>query len=834
MTNNISIIFDNSDLHIQENLTPSNIKIFFGVNDEIPTNPCDNTWTEIDGNIVNLDCSCTESWFDDDGDKIDLNLDCSDQTIKCDYKWKDIPSGESIDFNCPCPILWTDTNDFNIDCGSASTNDLGRFVLGTGEAVKFEISGLEIYTASSGESISADLKENRTIFDLFTVGSGEGIPNFDFYRSREFNTAISEGQVLTPNIKFASTATFDVSAASGENITSIVLNTNDSLNASFNDDNQTVNFDLKTYPSALLSVDVADGHTLTVTNLTTNVIFSPIVQTGEDVLFTLDKPYNPNIDVLVDENGEAVDVVLNIDPTLLPYNINHGEGASFDLSTTYSLYPVKYESGEDVFITMYESQNHTFISNTTTGEAIIPLNVSTTTGFNVSFCEGQCTNFNIEYDPYTGFPSQVDAGEALTMELYRSRTFYPDDITIGESASAVLSTYPYQQISVNLASGENSTFKLTADIRLEEFYALSGEKLTTVLDELENYKAASGESVDINLATDVALTFDNINQGENVSSDFKPGLPSYLSFTASNGESIYSEVKTLHSYNLSVSFSIGERVYPNDWVNEPILIDLDDRTCCDIMLGDLRNVEMDLAPYNHTSYDTTFKMCELMTFELSSRRALSFTAASGESMTYDNNINTFSFNVYEGHSLSVPNFRTISTIDLEDGNQNPENPVIDIDRPEIPNEMKYIMMGTGERASATLSASFALNNADCRNGEHMMADILYSPPFGFRIQMGEYVETVLNTTMSISNQFKTGEQIQMSFYEPPYNGASGESMTCSLETKSDYYAEFVTEGCLNNDYQDIDPESGQPLPQEYNGTSVEGEMFSKYVVGRCF
>jgi hypothetical protein len=83
-------------------------------------------------------------------------------------------------------------------------------------------------------------------------------------------------------------------------------------------------------------------------------------------------------------------------------------------------------------------------------------------------------------------------------------------------------------------------------------------------------------------------------------------------------------------------------------------------------------------------------------------------------------------------------------------------------------------------------------------------------------------------------RFATGESLQIRFYEPGFNVATGETMICELETKSDYYAEFVTEGCLNNDYQDIDPESGQPLPQEYNGTSVEGEMFSKYIVGRCF
>ena len=77
MTNKINIIFDNSDLHIQENLDPKNLKIFFGVEDAPPLIPCDYNWSDIDGDKVDLDCTCSEIWLDIDGDKVDLDINCS-------------------------------------------------------------------------------------------------------------------------------------------------------------------------------------------------------------------------------------------------------------------------------------------------------------------------------------------------------------------------------------------------------------------------------------------------------------------------------------------------------------------------------------------------------------------------------------------------------------------------------------------------------------------------------------------------------------------------------------------------------------------------------------
>lgn len=744
MDNKINIIFENSDLHIQENLNPSNIKIFFG-EELIPTTPCDFNWLELDGDAIDLDCSCSENWFEIDGDQVDLNLDCSKEEA-CDFKWKELPPGESVDFNCLCPTQIKDTNDFIIECEENNKTELGRFNIDAGEAVKFEIQGLEIYNAISGEKLTAELDIKRT------------------------------------EIKFA----------------------------------------------------VIEGSKLENVELITSKRFEVDIKSGEQATFDFIKPFNPNLDFDQLNVGEYVDLELSTTDSLTPYNINHGEHASVDIMATYAFNFENIKVGEDVFITFYESVNSTFRSLTSIGEQV-DTNISTTLGFNVEVIEGQSTKFDLSYDPYTGFPFTVYAGEALNGELSRNRLLYPDVISMGEVVNTEINVYPFNKIASTIFHGEIANFKLLADVRLGEFYNLSGEQLRFKLDELENYEVKTGEQLLASLATSSSLSVDPISHGEKVYSDFKRGIPATLSFEASAGEYVDVDVKSLRSYTFQVKFTTGERVYPNDWVNEPISIDLDDRHCCDIMLGDLKHVELDLAPYNHTSYAHTFKVCELMTFDLSSRRALSFEASSGEHFDYDNNVNTFSFNVYEGQKLVVPNFRTIVTTDLEDGNQLPEVPVIDIDRPEIPNEVKYTMMATGERAEATLSVTYSISQT-FEQGETLSSNLLTNPPFLFRTYGGEYVYMTLSTNMQFPCRAASGEDARFRMYEEPnpLTCASGEYMSLQLETKSDYYAEFVTEGCLNNDYQDIDPESGQPLPQEYNGTSVEGEMFSKYVVGRCF
>lgn len=744
MDNKINIIFENSDLLIQENLNPSNIKLFFG-QELIPETPCDFNWVELDGDAIDLDCSCSENWFEVDGDQVDLNLDCSKEET-CDFKWKELPPGASVDFNCLCPTPIKDTNDFIIECEENNKTELGRFNIDAGEAVKFEIQGLEIYNALSGEQISVELDIKRT------------------------------------ELKF----------------------------------------------------EVIDGPSFKANELITSKRFEVDIISGEKATFDFVKPFNPNLDFETLNVGEHVDFELSTIDSLTPYNINHGEHASVDIQATYALNFDKIKTGEDVFITFYESVNQTFEVRTNIGEQA-NATISTTLGFDVSVSEGQGSFFELDYDPYTGFPFTVYAGESLNGELSRNRLLYPDPISIGEVVNTEINIYPFNKISSTIQQGELVNFKLLADVRLGEFYHLSGEQLRFTLDELENYEVKTGEMLLASLATSSSLDVSPIAHGEKVYSDFKRGTPASLSFDVVQGESITVDVKSLRSYSFQVSFSIGERVYPNDWVNEPIHIDLDDRHCCDIMLGDLKHVELDLAPYNHTSYAQTFKVCELMTFDLSSRRALSFVAASGEHCEFNNNINTFSFNVYEGQTLVVPNFRTIVTTDLEDGNQLPEVPVIDIDRPEIPNEVKYTMMATGERAEATLSVTYSISQT-FEQGETLSSNLLTNPPFLFHSYGGEYVYMTLSTNMQFPCRAASGEDARFRMYEEPnpLTCASGEYMTLQLETKSDYYAEFVTEGCLNNDYQDIDPESGQPLPQEYNGTSVEGEMFSKYVVGRCF
>ena len=728
MTNKINIIFDNSDLHIQENLDPKNLKIFFGVEDAPPLIPCDYNWSDIDGDKVDLDCTCSEIWLDIDGDKVDLDINCSGSTSDCSYKWDDIPVGVGVDFNCNCATPPSESNDFIIDCGGQTvTTDLGRILINSnGENVKFEIHGLEIYNSYTGEYVDFDLTINRNELS-FSGSIGEQFSKFELFRERIINFDIPIGEY-----------------------------------------------------SAF------------------NVLFAPIAY------------FNPFMYI-----GESSSVVLSSISILEPSYITTGESTQVTLKTsTYENLPFTAYAGESSDVTF-----------------------NTIKGFNSESCTGECVAVDLEYDIYTGFPFDVQAGESLAnFDLFRHRILYTDPIDMGEYVNdTVLNTYPAALMEFKSDAGESVDIKLLADIHLGNFNFYEGHSITKFkLNELENYKAEMGETAEFTLSTSVLLSASS-NTGENSKFDFKPGLPQHLSFKIENGESLsLTDLRTLRAIDFRIRLNIGERVNMNDWAKEAFHIDLDDRACCNFITGNLTHVELDDAPYNWTSYDFLLNACEMVTFDLSTRPAIKFDIDAGEVFKYENTLNTFDFVAYEGQYSYVPSLRTITTIDLEEGNNEPENPVVDIDRPDIPSEFKYIAMYHGEDAKFKMEASYALSSNFSNSGEQINVSILFNPPFRFNSYGGEYCTAVVNTNIQIPLKMYAGEMSIVNLYEPPFLAYAGESVEINLDTKSDYYAEFITDGCLDNQYYDIDPETGQPLPQEYNGTSVEGEMFLSYVEGRCF
>ena len=172
MTNKIQIVFDNSDLKLQENLLdPKNLKIIFGYEDPDLKEyiKCSPRWNYVEGDKVDL--SCSSGWVDVPGDDVSLYIDCT--SGNCDNTPK-----ETNDFSCECSTTWVPgITDFNINCsGGSSTNDgvLGTFTAGSGENATFTINGLEIFTARSGETVEPNLSIYQT-FIAFDVTEGQNV-----------------------------------------------------------------------------------------------------------------------------------------------------------------------------------------------------------------------------------------------------------------------------------------------------------------------------------------------------------------------------------------------------------------------------------------------------------------------------------------------------------------------------------------------------------------------------------------------------------------------------------------------------------------------------------
>ena len=365
-------------------------------------------------------------------------------------------------------------------------------------------------------------------------------------------------------------------------------------------------------------------------------------------------------------------------------------------------------------------------------------------------------------------------------------------------------------MNFNIYTGESSTASPMYTVQLGTFTAGSGENVNIPLDETPNVEMPTGENLAADLATDTFMSF-KMYSGESVESPFKRAESIPISFTAHTGEYSDTEVKLVISTAFRVDIKWSSSFVVDQWSNSPSHIDLDKRRCCCTDIDDITSIEMDDAPYNSTMYDHFASVCETMTFELSTRRVMSFNFADGQHMAYDDKYNTLDVRVYEGQTVYSKDVVTEHTIDLESGNLMPggDDVVIDVARPEIPSDVKPAVMYSGDEVNFILGASYSVGFKSYE-GCYVSMPIVTDPAPKPLMYAGEHVNFELSTTKAIPMSCYGGETIKPTIYEPPYLYYGGEIMEITLDAKSDYYAEFVIDGCLVNDYHETDPESYFP------------------------
>lgn len=826
MTDNIKVIFNDDDLHNIENLDPNHLKVFFGTDNVIP--PCDPKWKTTDGDKIDVDCSCKQIWQPLDGDNVSINVGCI--VIPCDPTWKDT-TNMSNDFGCdPCVKNWDDVTgsvDFNVTCGEKPENTLGTIRAYSGENATFTIHGLEVFKAYSGESVTFDLDVRQTIMPPITAYSGEDV-KIGLTNDVRIVSSVYSGEDVKVDLKTVPVVTFNPTALSGESA-STVLRTDVIYDPSISH-GETVTFDLNTRPSAKLDPVVLIGEYSSVV-LNTNKAFNVNVYSGEDVKVNLEAAPNPNLEINAYDGSEVVN---SISTTVsLASNSTSGERVTTDLATTFS-FEINAYDGSESNVTFYEAKNQTFDIRVLDG-VYTNMVFNTYSGFTINMYSGESVVSNIEFDPYQGYPMNMYSGESVSLSLSKDIEL-TTKIETGESVNVTLDTRESFKIEPKVYHGETATLKPSYSEQIGIFKFYSGESAAiTNLDELPNWKVFSGESVELTLATETNISA-NANSGETVNVNLKYGEPINLgAIRAYSGEYIETDIKMQISTYFRVRAGDGSKMIVNDHMTKPHYIDLDKRKCCAYIDNDIKHIEMDYAPYNWDTY-SPIGVCERMTVDLSARTTFKINAYAGENFKYDNTKNTFEMRFKTGEFAKIPKFSTNTHIDLETGNLIPDsdNVVIEIDRPNIPPEAVRYNMYSGETmVIKNFGVPYGLRYQFPNNGESVSVSLDTYPAWRLNFSVGERCDVILSTNNTYMVRASNGESVISRFYEPPWTVYSGESVSVSLDTKSDYYAEFIDSGCLVNDYHDID-ENGQPIITETDGESIEGYKFLKFVQGRCY
>lgn len=845
----IKIIFDQSDLHIQENLNPKDLKIIFGYEEssQPPKPPSGNypplNWEDKEGDNINIDCGCLVLWKDQEGDNVNIDVDCNStggggETGGCDNSWKD-----TNDFNCECTEKWDDSsNDFIIDCdtssggGGQTSPDLGTIRSYEGQQVSYSIYGLEIFTAHDGQESYTAIDIRQTIVTSIYVYEGQ-TSNTDLSANRYATVNYTIGETLTPSITYSSIPSYAIYVYEGQQVSSVVGTQTVLTYSSYDGSSSTVV--LNTYPAIPFGTSSYDGSSAVVV---LDIIkgFNVNAYDGSNIWADVFTPETGRMDFDVYE-GQYTELDVGLTRSITS-DSKFGNNTDLSISMNYDWSVDVYE-GQYNNITFYNPQIAKLDVVVRDGHYLRVPQLNLDIGFIVNVYDGSELKSEMEYDPYQGLPSPMYSGEVMTFQLNSIHEIYNIPSYDGQYVTSSFNTYESFRMSFNAYDGQYVNTKPMFTIILGNLNAYDGHKLSiSSLGETPNTLMYSGEEFEFELSTATKFDLEEYADGQSVKFDLKRGEPVTLgTFNAYDGINTSLDVVLLVSTLFKIHFRWGNEIFFNEWSNSPYHLDLGRRNCCVNFDNDILNIELNEAPYNSTSYDQFGSPCERMTFELSTRRTLAFNVHEGQYTEFDPTVNTLEVRVHEGQYVYSRDVVTEMTIDLEYGNLISEynDVTIELNRPILPSDRKYQRMYSGESVFFKFGVPYAISPPSVTFGERADVSVLfdpYIPPPEMmpRMYMGERADTKLSTNVQIPVRSYEGQQTKITVYEDPHIYHGGEECHLEFTTKSDYYAEFVEKGgCLDNQYQETD-ENGQSLPNTFEGTNVEGERFLNFVEGRCF
>lgn len=427
----------------------------------------------------------------------------------------------------------------------------------------------------------------------------------------------------------------------------------------------------------------------------------------------------------------------------------------------------------------------------------------------------------------SGLAPRAYTGEELLVSLSTSTTFTFDNYT-GEYALGDLKTADRADLVPVAYQGESAEATASVTFALAPT-AYTGEWASTFELQLTEFiNAYTGEYAEASLATDDTFYLDYYT-GEYALADLgtRPSEP-LGTFRAYEGSNAYIELKMAYAI-----YFYPEVIKEGPWVNLDWnglnSIDLTKRSCCPTYDLDYQRIELSDGVPVGTTYTGEAIFCSA---SLEARPRFSAMGFEGATTYFVDPIVFTPVAIRTGERFEIP--ATLETFELDiklcPGNLIPDAEFANIELISIYDENCDAQFAfTGETMLTELSVIVG-QEPRAYEGAWAQGDLTVDPILTAIAYEGEYARTI-NPDIPTGPAYD-GATAFFLFAEPDWIANTGEACTLT-NLATEYFVEFMENGCLTNDYTPID-ENGDPIPELNNPVPVEMDQFRHSILARCF
>lgn len=524
-------------------------------------------------------------------------------------------------------------------------------------------------------------------------------------------------------------------------------------------------------------------------------------------------------------HGEVLAVVFATD-RILDWAGRGGEALSVDLQVESAR--TDCHVGESVAVTL---DVYDLVGGTGRVGESVEASLATTSLLQATGQGGEELGVVLDARPLFTPATTVATGESFTFAVYTSVILVPSSPT-GESLAVVLEAADRASLVATAPVGESAGVDLQISFAFPAISAATGPALSIdSLDEVPNYKAVTGESLEVSVVTAQSLDAWG-SEGSRLDAVLTTVGAKTLDMRFTTGESVESVApRVAVSTRLEVVVFEGLGVTATESTATTSLDLEGDPLCYSTVIPwvlESNAVEMEEVPPSFVYQRGTDTR---LTVSLSTRPRLSIHMATGEAFTASSQHRYIEAVAAYGEGVKTAEWlyiEPLTALCYPNSFPNPDAMEVELEVEETSCASDYTYTGETLRAGLATVKTYVPSGA---YGEHLAFDFVIEKPFAVVIPVMQYVVATLSTQPSMSVVMHDGVSWKGTMEEPSVLASTGEVFTAALHTTVD--VEFLETGCLPNDHIWVD-ENGDAVRDLTHGVGVEGMEFSHDLKARCF